>query len=178
MGPTFAGAGDGHHAAAVGLVELQRLVDSMVLQARERGFTASQISHMVTVRLASRRGRRLSIALVGVFGHATEVYARELRGLLADLDPEITAYTIGRLRAREKRSNQVCASDLILTIAHRVKEVQSLLPSQHPSLRGLTFVAHPETISAASGPAGGDRSGDCEHLCRVSADDAAWHQHL
>ncbi len=144
-GTYVADAGDGHRSVK-SLGELQRLVDAMVLRALDRGFTATQISHMLTARLAGRQARRLSIAMVGVFGHATEVYARELRTLLADIEPRVTAHTIERLRATSEEVDAVCRVNLVLTIANRVKEVQSLLPARHPPLRGLTFVAHPETV--------------------------------
>lgn len=145
MGTYVAESGDGHRSVK-SLGELQRLTDAMVMQALDRGFTAAQISHMVTARLAGRQARRLRIAMVGVFGHATEMYARELRTLLADLEPRVTAHTIERLRAAGDEIDSVCQADLVLTIANRVKEVQSLLPERHPPLRGLTFLAHPETV--------------------------------
>jgi DNA-binding transcriptional regulator YhcF (GntR family) len=149
-GTYVADAGDGQRSVK-SLSELQRLVDAMVLQALERGFTAKQISHMLTARLAGRQARRLRIAMVGMFGHATAVYVRELRILLSDIDPEVTPYTIERLRTSGDEIERVCSTDLILTIANRVKEVQSLLPPEHGPVRGLTFLAHPETVRHLSG---------------------------
>jgi DNA-binding transcriptional regulator YhcF (GntR family) len=144
-GTYVADAGDGQRSVK-SLSELQKLVDGMVLQALERGFTARQISHMLTVRLAGRQERRLRIAMVGVFGHATTVYVRELRALLADIDPEVTPFTIERLRSSSEEIARACDCDLILTIANRVKEVQSLLLIEHGPVRGLTFLAHPDTV--------------------------------
>ncbi|MDB5077965.1 MAG: hypothetical protein JWO42_4144 [Chloroflexi bacterium] len=145
MGTYVAGDGEGHRAGQ-SLGELQRLVDTAVVHALERGFTPVQISRMLTARLASRQARRLIVALVGVFGHATEVYARELHSLLDDINPDVAPYTIERLHAGGEERSRVCEADLILTIANRVKEVQTMLPRKHPPLRGLTFVAHPETV--------------------------------
>lgn len=145
MGTYVAGDGDGRHAGD-SRAALQRLVDTMVVQALERGFTPAQISHMVTARLAGRRARRPVVAMVGLFGHATEVYARELAHLLSNLSPDVVPYTIERLRAGGEERARVREADLVLTIANRVKEVQTLLHAQHPPVRGLTFVAHHETV--------------------------------
>jgi hypothetical protein len=142
-------AGDGvGRRAGENLGALQRLVDAMVGRALERGFTPSQISQMVTARLAGPRARRPTIALVGLFGHATEVYARELDRLLDDLAPRVEFYTVERLRVGgEMERARVRAADLVLTLAHRIKEVHTLLAPRHPPLRGLTFVLHPDTIA-------------------------------
>jgi DNA-binding transcriptional regulator YhcF (GntR family) len=79
--------------------ELHRLVDAMVTRALKSGYRPAEISHMVTARLASGQAHRPLIALVGLFSHATEVYAREAAALLADLAPEIVPSTIGGRRA-------------------------------------------------------------------------------
>lgn len=159
MGTYVAGDGDGQRAGE-NLGPLQRLVDAMVGQALDRGFTAAQISHMVTARLAGPQARCPTIALVGLFGHATEVYARELARLLADLMPYVTPYTVERLRAGgEAERARVRAADLVLTLAHRVREVHTLLSPRHPPLRGLTFVVHPETIDRLRALSAGTRLG-------------------
>lgn len=141
-------AGDGGGPRAGGsLGELQYLVEAMVAQARGLGFTPAQISQMVTARLAGGGERRPLIAMVGLFGHATEVYARELGLMLEDLDPLVVPYTVERLRAggAEER-DRVCEADLILTLANKVKEVQKLLARRRPPIRSLSFVAHAETV--------------------------------
>ena len=141
-------AGDGEGSPAGGsLGKLQYLIDAMVVQARGLGFTPAQISQMVTARLAGGGERGPLIAMVGLFGHATEVYARELSRMLEDLDPMVVPYTVERLRAggAEER-DRLCEVDLILTLASKVKEVQKLLSRRHPPIRSLTFVAHPETV--------------------------------
>jgi len=136
--------------AGASIHELQRLVDSMVRQAMDRAFTPAEISHMVTARLAARHRRSPVIALIGVFEHATEVYANELRMMLSDFQPEIMLFTIERLRSGMDMVDErarVCTADIILTLANRVKEVQALLPRQHAPVLGLTFVVHQNTVS-------------------------------
>jgi DNA-binding transcriptional regulator YhcF (GntR family) len=138
--------GDGYRSAG-SLATLQRMVDTMVVEALERGFTPAQISRMVTAHLAGRQARRPVVAMVGLFGHATEVYARELTRLLADLSPYVESYTIERLRTDSAERARVGEAELVVTIANRVNEVKALLDGRHPPVRGLTFVAHPETVS-------------------------------
>ena len=127
--------------------ELHRLVDAMVTRALKSGYRPAEISHMVTARLASGQAHRPLIALVGLFSHATEVYAREAAALLADLAPEIAPYTIDGLRASADQLERVRRSDMVLTIANRVREVQSLLGPDAPCVQGLVFVAHPDTVA-------------------------------
>jgi DNA-binding transcriptional regulator YhcF (GntR family) len=145
---TYVGNNSSGLRAGASIQELRRLVDGMVGQALERAFTPTEISHMVTARLAVRHGRSPLIALIGVFGHATEAYAYELRTMLHDLKPEVMLYTIEGLRsgAMDERA-RVCTADMILTLANRVKEVHDLLPRQHPPVLGLTFVVHQSTVS-------------------------------
>lgn len=146
MGTYVADNGDGPRAGD-GLGELHKLVDAMVVQALESGFTPAQISHMVTARLAGGRAWRPMIALVGLFSHATEIYAREVATRLADFSPQVAAHTIQGLRTgSEDERERARAADVILTLANRVKEVQELLGPCHPPVRVLTFVAHPDTV--------------------------------
>ncbi len=144
---TYVGNNSADLRAGASIQELRRLVDGMVGQALKRSFTPTEISQMVTARLASRHRRCPVIALIGVFGHATEVYAHELRTMLGDLAPEIMPYTIERLRSGVAGEREcVCTADVILTLANRVKEVQLVLPRQHPPVLGLTFVVHQGTV--------------------------------
>lgn len=131
-----------------GKAELHRLVDTMVTRALKSGYRPAEISHMVTARLTSGHVRRPRIALVGVFHHATKMYAYDMASLLTDLVPEIVPYTLDALHAGGANPcGEVCQADVVLTLANRVKEVQELLGSEAPVVRGLTFVVHPETIA-------------------------------
>lgn len=146
MGTYVADNGDGPRAGDE-LVDLRNLVDAMIMRALERGFEPAQIGHMVTARLAGRRARRPVVVVVGPFSHATEVYAHDVAALLADLAPEVAAHTLQSLREHPDERAWVCAADLVLTVANRVKEVQYLLGADHPPVRGLTFITHPDTIA-------------------------------
>lgn len=127
--------------------DLSRLVDAMVTEALERGYRPADISHMVMARLMSRQARRPVVAIVGVFDRATELYARDITAVLADLQPDVHAHTIAALLTNDDEEiERVCDADVVLTLANRVKEVQDLLGPCAPPVRGLAFVAHPDTI--------------------------------
>ena len=79
--------------------DLYRMVDTMVTQALKSGYWPAEISHMVTARLTSDHKRRPSVALVGLFAHATERYARDIATLFEDLAPEVVPYTVDGLLA-------------------------------------------------------------------------------
>jgi hypothetical protein len=128
--------------------ELHRLVDAMVTRALKSGYRPAEISHMVTARLASGQARRPHIALVGVFSHATAVYARDIAALLSDLAADVVPYTIDDIRTGgDNVGARIQQADVVLTVANRVKEVQDLLGPEAPCVEGLAFVAHPETIA-------------------------------
>ena len=80
---TYVAGAHGAHPGK-GKAELYRLVDAMVTRALKSGYRPAEISHMVTARLAGGQAHRPLIALVGLFSHATEVYAREAAAVLAD----------------------------------------------------------------------------------------------
>ena len=109
-GTYVAGAHGAHRGK--GKAELYRLVDAMVTRALKSGSGPAEISHVVTARLAGGQAHRPLIALVGLFSHATEVYAREAAALLADFAPEIVPYTIGGLRASADQLERARRSDV------------------------------------------------------------------
>lgn len=147
MGTYVAGSGDIWRDGD-GLGDLHRLVDGLVASALDRGFTPRQIGQAVTARLVNGNGvaHHPVVALVGLFDHATSVYAGAVAALLADLSPDVASYTIEGLRADMGACERTRHADVVLTLANRVKEVQDLLGPAHPPVRSLAFVPHPETV--------------------------------
>jgi DNA-binding transcriptional regulator YhcF (GntR family) len=142
----FVAAGGDNLSVGNGLGELHRLVDGMVTQALDRGYTPAEISRQVTVRLTAAQGRRPVVALVGLFERATQVYAADVARLLADVSPDVIFYTLDRLRDGDAARQRVQQADVVLTMANRVKEVQGLLQPPHPPVRSLAFVARQHTV--------------------------------
>ncbi len=135
-------------AVAVEWTDLHRLVDTMVGQALERGFSPAEITRVVAMRLAAPGARRPHVAIVGLFDHATRAYARDVAGLLADLDPDVTSHTVDSLRDGARGDDaRVDAADIILTLVNKVAEVRRLLGPGHPPVQGLSFVAHATTVA-------------------------------
>jgi len=150
MGTYVSAQGDGI-AAADEWADLRRLVDTMIAGALERGFKPPEINRAVAIRLAATGSRRPRIAVVGLFDHATSAYAREIADLLADLEPEVTPWTIEGLRGDRDARARVCGADIILTLANHVQEARRLLGPTHPPIQGLSFVAHPTTVAQLRG---------------------------
>ncbi len=146
MGTYVAPRGDSIVADA-DWADLHGLVGAMIAEALERGFSPAEINRAVAVRLVTTGARRPQIAIVGLFDHATQVYARDIADLLADLEPEVTPWTVAGLRADKEARVRVCAADVILTPPNRVKEVRRLLGPDHPPVQGLSFIAHPTTVA-------------------------------
>ena len=159
MGTYVAGSANGSPLGK-DLAALRLLVDRMVDQALRHAYTPAEISSMVTARLSSGPRRNPVVALIGIFGHATEVYAAELRASAADLAPQVDCFTIEALQAGGPEAlDRLQATDLIVTVAHKVKEVLSLLPRRHPPVRGLTFTVHRETMARLQAVAPGAQLG-------------------
>ncbi len=146
MGTYVAARGDSIGADA-DWAALHRLVDIMIVGARERGFSSADINRAVAVRLAAAGARRPGIAIVGLFDRATQAYARDIAGLLADLEPEVTPWTVEGLRADKNTRARVRAADIVLTLPNRIKEVRRVLGPTHPPIQGLSFIAHPTTVA-------------------------------
>lgn len=128
--------------------DLHRLADTMIEQARARGFSPAEINRVVAARLAIGGARRPRLAMVGLFDRATQVYARDIAEALTDLGPEVAVCTLQELRAGVKDAYvRVCAANLVLTLANQVREVQQLLGAVHPPVQGLSFVVHPATVA-------------------------------
>jgi DNA-binding transcriptional regulator YhcF (GntR family) len=142
----FVAAGGDNLSVGNGLGELHRLVDGMVAQALDRGYTPAEISRQVTVRLTAAQGRRPVVALVGLFERATQVYAADVARLLADVAPDVIFYTLDGLRDGDVARQRVQQADVVLTMANRVKEVQGLLQPPHPPVHSLAFVARQHTV--------------------------------
>ena len=158
MGTYVAAQGDGI-AAADEWADLRHLVDTMIAGALERGFRPPEINRAVAVRLAATGSRRPRIAVVGLFDHATSAYAHEIAGLLTDLEPEVTPWTIEGLRMDRDARARVCGADIILTLANHVQEARRLLGPAHPPIHGLSFIAHPTTVAQLRGLSNGLRLG-------------------
>jgi len=134
-------------AIAVEWTDLHRLVDVMVGDALERGFTSAEITRVVAMSLAASGARQPRVAIVGLFDHATRAYASDVAVLLDDLDPSVTAHTLASLREDARGDDRLVTADVVLTLVNKVGEVRQLLGPGHPPVQGLAFAAHVATVA-------------------------------
>jgi len=152
-----------HDSAAIAVewTDLHRLVDVMVEDALERGFTPAEITRVMAMRLAASGARQPHVAIVGLFDRATRAYTGDVAALLADLDARVTAHTLARLREDARGDDDDCigGADIVLTLVNKVGEVRRLLGPGHPPVQGLAFAAHAATIARLEALPAGVRLG-------------------
>ncbi|MDX7950516.1 GntR family transcriptional regulator [Lichenihabitans sp. Uapishka_5] len=111
------------------LAAFHRQVDALVAAGLALGLRSGDIAGLVAARLSARQagGPERRIALVGLFAEATADYARTLA---AALGPGVTVLpiTMEALQSDAAARARVLAFDLVLTFAHRRREIADLLP--------------------------------------------------
>jgi DNA-binding transcriptional regulator YhcF (GntR family) len=113
------------------MTEFHRGIDAVIDAGLALGLRISDIAGLIGTRLANRqaRSRVQHIVLVGIFPAATEGYAQAVAEDLGSL-ATVEAITIETLEQSEEARRQAMAADLVLTMAHRRRDVAALLPRQ------------------------------------------------
>lgn len=139
-----------------GALSLLRRIDRLLDEGLAIGLTEADLSGLVQARLFARRpgGRRIAIAMVGLFAEATRSYARfiaERVGLAASVEP----MTICEMRRDPFLKARAVASDLVVTLLNRQHEVAALLPNA--KIVPIRFVPSPQTREALAALRATDR---------------------
>ena len=119
---------------------LRQLLAAALSRAEREGYSREQIGDVLNVLLArgwaepSLSGVR--VLLVGLFADTTRAYADELQGRLRPAD-RVQAVTLDELRLSDAPR-----ADVVLALAHRLTETQSLLPGV--SIIPVNFVPAPQ----------------------------------
>jgi len=113
------------------MTDFHRGIDALIDEGLALGLRISDIAGLIGSRLSSRhaRSRVQRIVLVGIFPAATEGYAQAVAENLGSL-ATVEAVTIDALEASEQIRHQAMEADLVLTMAHRRRDVAALLPRQ------------------------------------------------
>lgn len=111
------------------LTDLHQRIDDLIDGALELSLSAGDLAALVTNRFhhRQRRARTKTVLLVGNFIDSARDYAQIIAGTLAD-SAQVDATTLSMLRADDNAREQAHSADLILTFAHRRREVMNLLP--------------------------------------------------
>ncbi|WP_165491016.1 GntR family transcriptional regulator [Lichenihabitans psoromatis] len=122
---------------------LQR-VDALIDEGLAIGLRSGEIAGSIGARLSGRvaRGRTKVVVLVGTFPVAAASYARSLASALGP-GTTVEALTVDALQRREAAMQRATAADLVLTFAHRRREVAALLP--HQRVAAISFIPSEDT---------------------------------
>ncbi len=113
------------------LADLRARIDALLQCAEREKLDFPTLIDMISAQAQLASRSPLRIALAGPFRQALESYAADLRVLLYSTD-RIDLYEIDRLRADEGARRDCAAADAVLALAHREKELRTIL-SGHPA---------------------------------------------
>ncbi len=126
---TFVAQRAGWDGADRRLVAFHRQIDSLVDEGIAMGLRSGDIAGLIAARLSARqaRGRTRQIVLVGIFHQATVGYAQAVAAALGSI-ATVEPVTVDVLQRNDAARQRAAAADLVLTVAHRRREVAGLLP--------------------------------------------------
>lgn len=128
---------------ASALRRLQRRVDQMFREAETLGLTGADVSALVSARMARGRmpgERPVHMVMLGNFMDATRHYADRIAVHLG-MNDTIIPMTIGAVQTGAALPDPL---DLVVTLANRRGEVETLVPTGLPVV-GLSFIPSEET---------------------------------
>ncbi|TKI04321.1 GntR family transcriptional regulator [Martelella alba] len=123
--------------------------DALIRQGLALGVSAGELTALLQTRLRALTDekRPARIVMVGNFLPPTQDYARQIgEGLAPDVQAEVEAATVNGLREDETLRRRCAAADLVLTFAHRRREVTELLPTS--TVVAIRFIPSAETRQA------------------------------
>lgn len=126
---TFVARRDPADGSGDRILAFHRRADALVGEGLALGLRGGDIAGLVAARLSARqsRGRARTVVLVGIFPAATAAYARAASEALGAA-ATVGSVTIDALRRDAAARRAAGAADLVLAMAHRRRDVQSLLP--------------------------------------------------
>ncbi len=141
-------------ARADRLAAFGRRVDTLIEEGLALRLTPGDIAGLVAARLSARGGREYGrmVALIGIFPAATTAYAHAVAEALGP-STSVEGFTLDQLRTDETARSRAREADLVLAMAHRMREVEARLPGAR--LATISFIPSEETRRAlASLPPG------------------------
>jgi DNA-binding transcriptional regulator YhcF (GntR family) len=123
---------------------LRRRIDELIDEGLASGVRASDLAALVSARLAHRMslGRRVSVAMVGIFPEATATYARAIAAQLGNA-VTVTPLTIAAIERDAAARSRAASADLAVTFVNRQREVAALLPTAR--VVSISFIPSEET---------------------------------
>ena len=137
-------------------IALHRAVDALIRQGRALGLRASDIAGLIAARMEGADRDRPLVVVVGHFAKSTAMYCAEMADALAA--PVLIEPTTLRLLQTDPAARQRAAlADLVVTFAHRRRDVMDLLPDA--AVAAVTFIPSTATRQALASLDPGTRVG-------------------
>ncbi|SEQ72173.1 transcriptional regulator, GntR family [Faunimonas pinastri] len=116
-----------------------RHIDLLVEEGFALGLRSSEIAGLIAARLSARQasGPVRQVVMAGIFPAATAGYARAIAEALGK-SAIVEAITIDVLQRSEADRQRAASADLVLTFAHRRREVEALLGRR--SVTAISFI--------------------------------------
>lgn len=126
------------------LSELHQHLDALINCGILMGYSATDLGALVSNRFSERQRqlKRKTVFLIGNFIDAARDYANCIAETLGDI-AEVEATTLSDLKNDDLLRQRVSNADLLLTFAHRRREVSQLMPGQ--PLLNISFIPSEST---------------------------------
>ncbi len=139
--------GIGQHGSQPDLSSLHGRIDALIDEGVSLGLRTSDIASLIHARLAARMrlGSQPHIAMVGSYQSSAVRYARiiaEQIGRAVTVEPA----TVDAIQRSQAARARIGSADLVITFAHRQREVASLLPGTR--VTSIRFIPSDETRGA------------------------------
>ena len=137
-------------------IALHRAVDALIRQGRALGLRASDIAGLIGARMEGADRDRALVLVVGHFPQATATYCTAMEDAIA-VPITIEPTTLRLLQTDPDARQRAALADLVVTFAHRRRDVMDLLPDA--SVAAVTFIPSTETRQALASLDPGTRVG-------------------
>ncbi len=128
-------------------IALHRALDAVIVQGRALGLRASDLAGLIAARMEEpeRPQRRARVVVVGHFAQTTAAYCAEMAQVIGDA-VTIEPTTLKTIQEDGEARDRAACADLVVTFAHRRRDVMELLPDT--TVAAVTFIPAASTRQA------------------------------
>ncbi len=128
-------------------IALHRAIDAVIVQGSALGLRASDLAGLIAARMEEpeRPSNRRRVVVVGHFAQTTASYCAEMAQVIGD-DVTIEPTTLAAIQDNAEARARAASADLIITFAHRRRDVMELLPDT--TVAAVTFIPAAATRQA------------------------------
>ena len=147
------GLNDFKHQSNVAQVNLRQILENAIRQARLMGYSHEEI-HQVFLAVneqSQTRAKRKRILMVGNYRRATVSYAKDISGILVDLNIEVIPVTLPELvHDFDQWKDLLKQASLVVTVPQRLRKVRALIEPEYCRVIAIAYELSPITIQKLS----------------------------